>query len=369
MINKPFRLNAKKLYLTYSQIDKNITHGELLNIFNNLLNINEYLIALENHKDGGLHAHLYFILNKRCDFRSSKCLDFMYNNKIFHGNYQTAKHHNALITYMAKDNNYITNMTFHIHNNKIITCEEFLLYESRRVGINKALNNFIEMYPNKAIKNINNLISNLKTCELIHELNQIKTDDVENTLDNFNFNALENKEELFKWINSQKKKSLILCGKSNTGKSFLGKTLIKLLTKDNYLRVTDYQGLKNLDNTHKGILFDDVKLADLPETTIINLLDTLDRNDLRLLHHVKSKNPDLIQIFTINDLRTLFKTLPEQLSRRALVIHFDKTIVNITVNNIQNNNFYLNDKKHLDNNNIIWQKFQSIKNTPEGDSP
>jgi len=86
-----FRLNAKKLYLTYSQIDSKITHTYILDFLKTKLIIGEYLISLEHHEDGGLHAHVLLILTKRCNFVTSDCLDLSFQEKSYHGNYQTAK--------------------------------------------------------------------------------------------------------------------------------------------------------------------------------------------------------------------------------------------------------------------------------------
>lgn len=345
-----FRLSSKKIFLTYSQIDKNIKHQDILECLQKKLLIGEYLIALENHQDGGLHAHILLLLKKRCDIRDANFLNLEYNSFAFHGNYQAAKQIKALIAYIIKeDMNYITNMGFIVHENRLIEPEEQALHEAKRIGIDQALKNYKDKYPERAINKLTALRNTIKTSQDID--NKINKKINEITLKDFDLNKLDRYDELKQWLESEFKRSLLISGKSGTGKSLLAKAIMKELNI-NYLRATHYEGLKNLEDNHQGFILDDAKLSTLDEPLLINLIDTQDRNDIRLLHQTKSKKENLVQIFTINEVKHIVKNLLPAISRRMLVLDVQQPIINITVTN----NFYLNSNDIDKGNREIWKR-------------
>ena len=58
-----YRLNASQIFLTYAQCD--IEPVVMLEFLKRLVKIEEYIIAQEKHKDGGLHLHCYLKLEKK----------------------------------------------------------------------------------------------------------------------------------------------------------------------------------------------------------------------------------------------------------------------------------------------------------------
>lgn len=104
-----FRLNAKKLSLTYSQTKLN--KQELMEELKVKLNKNgnqilQYLVAEEEHKDGGKHLHAFIELEKRINVRDINYLDC----KNEHGNYQSTRKKWNWLRYLTKeDPNPLTN--------------------------------------------------------------------------------------------------------------------------------------------------------------------------------------------------------------------------------------------------------------------
>lgn len=103
-----FRLNGKNLFITYSQCD--LDPAVILASIRTALNSIErrvinYVVAEEEHKDGGVHRHCYLEL----DIAVSKTVkvDF-FNIRTFHPNIQTAKSIERVIGYITKDGHYIT---------------------------------------------------------------------------------------------------------------------------------------------------------------------------------------------------------------------------------------------------------------------
>jgi len=159
-----FRLSSRKLYLTYSQIDDGLTKQEILEQLQTKLEISDYVIALEKHKDEGIHCHALLYLTKKCDIKNAHYLDIQYNNKTFHGNYQSVKNKNAVIRYIVKENNYIKSNGVKIYTDdsgELINLEHYILLQARHKGLKYALQQYIDEDINQAIKKINKLQRNM----------------------------------------------------------------------------------------------------------------------------------------------------------------------------------------------------------------
>ena len=74
---KQFRIQAKRLFLTYSQIPNSLTKEEVLKQLELKFNIQGYLIAREFHEDNGVHIHVLIELRNRCDIRNYRILDLI----------------------------------------------------------------------------------------------------------------------------------------------------------------------------------------------------------------------------------------------------------------------------------------------------
>lgn len=101
--NVPKRIYAKGWFCTWPKcpIGKNAALEEL----NEKYVLSEYVICEEEHKDGELHLHAFLKLNKRVYFKPN-----MFDIQGYHGEYQVAKSWRAVIKYVKKDGNYISNI-------------------------------------------------------------------------------------------------------------------------------------------------------------------------------------------------------------------------------------------------------------------
>lgn len=88
-----FRISAKKLFLTYSQVNKQLTALHILEQLQSKKNLKnfQYGISKEYHKDEGTHFHVIIIQNKKGNIRNPKALDIQYQEQAFHGNYTPVK--------------------------------------------------------------------------------------------------------------------------------------------------------------------------------------------------------------------------------------------------------------------------------------
>lgn len=106
----PFRLQSKKLFLTYPQcpIDKEIALDLLKEILTNF-GPSYIVVSSELHQDGSPHLHAFVALNKKYDSRQPDCLDLINpaDDARYHGNYQGARNAGHSKQYVKKDGNFI----------------------------------------------------------------------------------------------------------------------------------------------------------------------------------------------------------------------------------------------------------------------
>lgn len=97
------RIYAKGWFCTWPKcpIGKNAALEELMEKYV----LKEYVICEEEHNDGDLHLHAFLKLDKRVYFKPN-----MFDLQGYHGEYQVAKSWRAVINYVKKDGNYISNI-------------------------------------------------------------------------------------------------------------------------------------------------------------------------------------------------------------------------------------------------------------------
>jgi hypothetical protein len=66
---KPFRLAAKKLELTYPQVLPDMTHLDVIASLSKVIDYDNYLISKETHKSGGVHFHVVLTARTKFDIK------------------------------------------------------------------------------------------------------------------------------------------------------------------------------------------------------------------------------------------------------------------------------------------------------------
>ena len=133
--------------------------------------------------------------------------------------------------------------------------------------------------------------------------------------------------EYLEWQKSRERKALLLLGKSCTGK-----TSLALASFKNPLLVRDLNTLKKLDNSHDGIVFDDVIFATLKREQKIHLLDVEHETGWNVKFGTVEIRSMLPRIFTSNEdvhgflgyLETM--DIPEELKRRYICCIVEKDL-------------------------------------------
>lgn len=375
--NKKFRLRGKKLFLTYPQLDTSVEflkEEALKQLQTKIKNIGFYLISEEQHEDGGIHLHCYFELNIKIDLSDVNYLDLLFNGVLYHGNYQIGKKKQALLDYIVKDENFITNMTIHIKDGRVLKPEEHLFEVCKKEGYNKAEESLYELYPLLAARKASSLLKNLSKLSKFKTIQKIEENQVDKVFaiedfDKLSNNALKEIEDwIQKGISSGFSITLVLWGPPGTGKTQLGKAIFDLLKID-FIEISNIQDFKQLDLTkHRGILIDDLDTIDLDRGIILNILDSRASKTVPVKYGAVSTESYIPRIVTTNDLDALYKGGFEELKRRTKTIFISSKIsskfdIQINIQNIDNsiNNYYGdNIGVSKDKLNIILERLENL---------
>lgn len=352
-IKKEFRLRGKKLYLTYAQLDSSIEfikEETLEQLKKKIKNIREYAISQEFHKDGGIHTHCFFELNVKIDISGADCFDLIFNGKSYHGNYQIGKRKQALLEYIVKDGDYITNMLLPVKDGKLLKPEEHLFYICQEEGLNKAEESLYEYYPLLAARKGSTILNNLSRLNVFNLGKKNETTDIERVFHINDFDKLPDKtfDQIINWIkdgiSSGFSMTMVLHGPPGTGKTQLGRSIFNFM-KTPYLEVSEIQDFKKLDLTkHRGILVDDVDFEPLSRGIRLNVLDSRASKTVDVKYGSVTTEAFIPRIVTTNNINAVHGGLKE-LERRIKVIFIPEQIsskfdLQINIQNIQQNYYF-----------------------------
>lgn len=331
-----FRISAKKLLLTYSQINPEITHKHILEQLKDKTNLHDfkYVISKEYHVDGGTHFHAILIHNEKFEIFTSDTLDIEFQQQTFHGNYTPVRKLRNAIAYVCKDNAYITNLQ-NLRDGELMTAKEFLIKEVQNKGIEKALMEHYRRSPEKAIAGIS--VSALK--KQFHDIEKIKLTlklDEINTpfrLEHFRVHA-----KLKQWM-KRPNKTLVLVGDSGEGKTQFCKAYVKYHNLKTLI-IHHKEDFRRLNPTYDAIIIDDANIHDFEETQLLSVIDNQTDKTIRVLYESVIKKANLVQMIAMNlrefDKISLYLSQPR--FARRLFLHKPKKPFMVNVINIVNNN-------------------------------
>lgn len=173
--NHTFHIHGKRLFLTYSKVDKEINAQDLLYLLQNKMQLGkfEYIIARKTHCDGGIHFHAILIHNKKFQIRKKNILFIQFKGIDFHGNYQSVRFFSKTVEYVCKDKDYRSNIIY-LQDGRILDHKDILIQRAKQIGIQIPLNEYPTKYPKKALSSICSLEKNFQKIQQIQD--QIEDD-------------------------------------------------------------------------------------------------------------------------------------------------------------------------------------------------
>lgn len=337
-----FRISAKKIFLTYSKVDSNMSPSCLLQLLQNKFNheLFDYVVSKESHVDGTPHFHVILISNYKFEIRNKNFLDIEFKGQTFHGNYQPIKFLSRCFEYICKDKQYITNIG-HLREGKLLDPKEYLLQRVEYVGFEKALLEYAEKYPKKAFSasSVSTLKKNFKDMQ---KLQSQQEDDILESP--FNMEHFHLNGALKEWTNNPnlfKKKALLMVGQSGIGKTAFSKVFCK---HHNYktLIITHKEDFQRIDPSYDAIIVDDANFNEFSDTQKLALVDNSAPKTIRVLYQTVRKKKGVVMLIIMNhmqyrEIHELFKQ--EAFARRVVIFEPKRPFminVNIQIQNIQN---------------------------------
>jgi len=273
-----FRLNARHCLVTYAQcpLSKEEILEHLLSTIG--VNIKNYVIAREAHKEGGHHIHCALEFHKKVDWRNPRILDY----EGFHSNIISKNTFHGAALYAKKDSDFIEppqdSEEEEEEKESIVALATRLSWEE---FIEHCISNKIQYSWGQEVWKIAHP-SNTNTLREEDEVNGTLCD----ALSNLAYDAA-----------TAKIKSYILTGESGTGKT----TWCKLKCPKPALWVTHCDDLKNLQPIHRSIIFDDMSFTHWPIQAQIHLLDLYETRSINVKHGKVTIPRGIPRFFTAND--------------------------------------------------------------------
>lgn len=194
------RVKAKGWFCTWPKcpIGKNVALEELKTKFP----LKEYVICEEEHKDGTLHLHAFLKLEKKFYFKSG-----LFDLQGYHGNYQVAKSWRAVVEYVKKDGNFISN----IDSERLLTKKH---------------------------------VSKMKKEDLLRDVDDVLDEGLINPLqvasfykNSITYKMLKQKRQRMPDKLPDKKRHLWFYGASNTGKTYKLREMMKQTGEDQWFQI------------------------------------------------------------------------------------------------------------------------------------
>lgn len=362
-----FRIAAKKLLLTYSQVPLKLSPEEVIDQLDRRIPIDRYVIGIEYHEDGNKHFHVVLIAKTRQDLRSTRAFNIEFEGETYRCNCQGIRYLAATVNYVTKEGSFITNMKIGEEGARS-DIAQLLRDMSDKEGVEETLRYYDQNHPQLAMGG-KSLLQVERTLKRRAELERSSLAVTKAALSTpYKVEDFKEIPKLEKWKKNGFQPTLILVGPAGCGKT----QFVKALASENgwhMLLVNHKEALKNLSEAHDALFLDDISLDSIDEHTLLALLETNDDRTIRILRGTVHKRKGLVQMFAFNKLvfGQLRKVLQRrEFARRCEVVRVPQEFI-INVNVFKNctitnhNNIYNNPETIKEN----QQALIEIANSPE----
>jgi len=282
---KDFRLQAKKILLTYSQCPLDL--DLCINVIKDNLSskngrtVTEFMLSMEKHKDQqSTHIHAYIELNKRINSTNSRLFDITLGDKTYHPNILVSKYKSACLEYILKDVSDLNSLDFiaspelkrylSIENKKVklLTYHQAIIKLSKDGAVDDAMN-LIEL--NEPAKFISSHIPLRRSLKALQVKNQLSP---KVYVDCTHMTVVQDVKEEIKKAHSEYLTPMLV-GETKTGKTVLMHDFIINTLKLSPLIINNIDGIRFFDpNEHNALFFDDCNFSTVQtEEMLLKLFD------------------------------------------------------------------------------------------------
>lgn len=304
---KRFRIGASNFFLTYPQCP--MKKEEALSLLTAKVKslsdatLLDYLIAEEKHKDGTPHLHAYLKLSAKVTVNDPQCFNLEGSNGItYHGNYQGARNPQRVLTYCAKEGDYLASPAMEelLTKRKKTTWAD-ALSAAREEGAQAAMS-ILESGGERATRDL--LLNYDRLTATFRSLQPTKPHSCARPLEDF----------LLSW-EWDRSKLLLLYGPTNAGKTTLACSLLP------HGLLTSHLDKLAEAKKHEGVIFDDMSFQHLHREAQLALVDTAFDRQVHIRYRVAELPAGFPRILTTN--REPFEVLliyDPAIARRVQVI-------------------------------------------------
>ena len=353
---KEYRIAAKNILLTYSQVNHELTNELVLECLQNVLKdkIKNYIIAKEYHQDEGVHFHALLSAPIKFDF-NTELVSLPFKETVYKGHYSPVTNYPQMVKYVCKKGEYIHNLTDILKNYEKPYHEE-LIENVTEGGVNAGLTYSLRKHPEKALRpgSLSATESNIQ-CMLTLPQFAKSEPPIPFTRDIFN-----SPPELDEWVADGCRPTLILVGPPGVGKT----VWIKILKEEKswkMLKINHMEGFKDLTDQHTAIVLDDFAFTSISRNEFLALVENTADMNIRVCYGSVKKKMNMIQAFICN-YETFFEILDYlklgQVSRRVRIVELpDNFMKNVSITN----NVMINNHTYIHNNpEAIERNYQKI---------
>lgn len=306
-----YRANRSQFFLTYSRcpLDKEY----LLDALRNIGEVQSYVIAREQHQDGGTHLHAFVRFRDKKNFRDARWADVVdEDGVVYHPNDGGAvRSHKAVLKYVQKDGDFISSGDLDLFD----PYTEAILSETVRQGMEiiqkKKPRDFVLYQENieRTLKKLKRTVYKPVTYPLCDYV-----------VDPLEFEG----------------KAILVHGPTD-----IGKTKFCRAHFENPLVISHIDQLKKYEaGVHDGLIFDDMSFTHWPPEAVIHLLDMEEEREIHCRYANAVMPAGVPRVFTHNypnPFYNLDTTMPAQrdaIERRLKRYGFEEKMyfVNSNVN-------------------------------------
>lgn len=276
---KRFRLQAKRLFLTYSQCP--LAREDVLLRLGSLLlpnTIKAHLIARETHADGNTHLHVFLELTDRFETRDARFFDLpdpTTPQKTHHPNTQAVRSPTAVQAYLLKEDP--EPLIMGLSDAELAKAKRWLSLKSKTSAETPTTTTVSEYSQAMTLMaetgNLSEALEIIRSTKRGARDLMISGEAIQRNLKKLRPRKMTLRytlEDFPGWtINWDRKKTLILTGPPNTGKTALAKALLP-----DGLFVTHVDQLRDYDSAlSNGIIFDEGSFKHIPREAQIHVTD------------------------------------------------------------------------------------------------